>query len=218
MVRPDELKFDERGLVPCVVQDATTGEVLMLAWQTREALEETLRTGQSTFWSRSRGELWVKGRTSGNVQAVREVRTDCDRDAVLLRATPVGPTCHTGARSCFFEPVSGSPTAPEAPGETLARLEDVLRQRQTNPPEGSYTAKLYADENLRHKKIGEEATELVMASLRGDGQAIADEAADLVYHLLVLLRSHGLGLKDVAEALRTREGKPSKPSKPSTPR
>jgi phosphoribosyl-ATP pyrophosphohydrolase/phosphoribosyl-AMP cyclohydrolase len=209
MVRPDELKYDERGLLPCVVQDATTGEVLTLAWQTREALEQTIQTGQSTFWSRSRGEIWVKGKTSGNVQAVREVRTDCDRDAVLVRVTPAGPACHTGARSCFFESVAGAPTAPEPPTETLARLEGVLLRRQAERPAGSYTAKLYADENLRHKKIGEEATELVMASMRGEKAAIASEAADLVYHLLVLLRSHGLGLEDVATALRAREGKPS---------
>jgi len=211
MVRPDELKFDERGLVPCVVQDAATGEVLTLAWQTREALEQTVRTGQSTFWSRSRGELWVKGKTSGNMQTVREVRADCDRDAVLVRVTPAGPACHTGARSCFFEPIAGAPIAAEPPGETLARLERVLRDRQSNPPAGSYTAKLYADENLRHKKIGEEATELVMASVRGDERAIASEAADVVYHLLVLLRSHGLGLEQVAQALRAREAKASTP-------
>ena len=209
MVRPDELNYDERGLVPCVVQDAATGEVLTLAWQTREALEQTLRTGQSTFWSRRRKEIWVKGKTSGNVQAVREVRADCDRDAVLVRVTPAGPACHTGERSCFFEAMAGAPSAPEPAGATLVRLEQVLRQRQTNPPEGSYTAKLYTDENLRHKKIGEEATELVMASMRGDTSGVAGEAADLVYHLLVLLRSHGLGLEDVAEALRARERKPS---------
>jgi phosphoribosyl-ATP pyrophosphohydrolase/phosphoribosyl-AMP cyclohydrolase len=209
MVRPDELKYDERGLVPCVVQDAATGEVLMLAWQTREALEETIRSGQSTFWSRSRKEVWRKGKTSGNLQTVRELRADCDRDAVLVRVTPAGPACHTGERSCFFEPIAGGPTAVEPPGETLARLEEVLRQRQANPPAGSYTAKLLADENLRHKKIGEEATELVMASMRGDKEAIAGEAADVVYHLLVLLRSHGLGLEQVAHALRAREGKAS---------
>jgi phosphoribosyl-ATP pyrophosphohydrolase/phosphoribosyl-AMP cyclohydrolase len=205
MIRPEELTYDERGLVPCIVQDAVTGEVLMLAWQTREALEQTLRTGQATFWSRSRKALWVKGETSGNTQAVRAVSADCDRDAVLVRVIPAGPACHTGARSCFFE--SLGPTAPESAGETLARLDALLRERREKPPSGSYTARLYADDNLRHKKIGEEATELVMASLRGDPAAVADEAADLLYHLLVLLRAHGLGLSDVAEKLREREGK-----------
>ena len=207
MVRPEELKYDERGLLPCIVQDAATGEVLTLAWQSREALEQTLGSGSATFWSRSRKQIWVKGATSGNTQAVRSLRTDCDHDAVLVRVTPAGPACHTGARSCFFEAVEGAPDSPEAPGETLARLESVLRDRRAHPPSGSYTAKLYADENLRHKKIGEEATELVMASLRGDTDAVASEAADVLYHLLVLLQPHGLSLQDVTAKLREREGK-----------
>jgi phosphoribosyl-ATP pyrophosphohydrolase/phosphoribosyl-AMP cyclohydrolase len=206
MVRPEDLKYDDRGLVPCVVQDAASGEVLTLAWQSREALERTLRSGQATFWSRSRGEIWVKGATSGNTQSVRAARTDCDHDVVLLRVEPRGPACHTGARSCFFEAVAGAPDAPESPGETLARLERVLLERRADAPSGSYTAKLYADENLRHKKIGEEATELVMASLRGDKDAVAEEAADLLYHALVLLQSHGVGLREVADKLRGREG------------
>jgi phosphoribosyl-ATP pyrophosphohydrolase/phosphoribosyl-AMP cyclohydrolase len=205
MIRPDELTYDERGLVPCIVQDAATGEVLMLAWQSREALAQTLATGKATFWSRSRNELWVKGATSGNTQEIRAARADCDRDAVLVRVTPAGPACHTGARSCFFEALG--PEAPESPGETLAHLEQVLSARRTDPPAGSYTAKLLADENLRHKKIGEEATELVMASLRGDKKEIAAEAADLLYHLLVVLQARGLSLADVAAVLRDREGK-----------
>jgi phosphoribosyl-ATP pyrophosphohydrolase/phosphoribosyl-AMP cyclohydrolase len=212
MVRPEELKYDERGLIPCIVQDAATGEVLMLAWQTREALERTLRTGSATFFSRSRGEIWVKGATSGNTQALRGARADCDHDAVLLHVVPAGPACHTGARSCFFEVVEGAPESAETPGETLARLEQLLRERQSDPPPGSYTAKLYADENLRHKKIGEEATELVMASLRGEKDAVASEGADVLYHLLVLLQSHGLGLRDVADKLREREGRRRNPA------
>lgn len=211
MVRPEELKYDERGLVPCIVQDATSGEVLMLAWQTREALERTLQTGSATFFSRSRGEIWVKGATSGNTQALRGARADCDHDAVLIRVVPAGPACHTGARSCFFEAIEGAPETAEAAGETLARLEQLLRSRRSDPPPGSYTAKLYADENLRHKKIGEEATELVMASLRGDKGAVASEAADVLYHVLVLLQSHGLGLREVADELRGREGRARKP-------
>jgi phosphoribosyl-ATP pyrophosphohydrolase/phosphoribosyl-AMP cyclohydrolase len=198
------VKFDEDGLVPAVVQDASSGEVLMLAWMNREALEKTLATGKATFWSRSRNELWVKGATSGNTQAVKAVRLDCDHDAVLVRVEPAGPACHTGARSCFFEVLQD---APPPPGETLAALEKVLRSRKEDPPEGSYTVKLLADESLRHKKIGEEATELVMASLRGQKQEIASEAADLLYHALVLLQAHDLGLAEVAEVLRLREGK-----------
>jgi phosphoribosyl-ATP pyrophosphohydrolase/phosphoribosyl-AMP cyclohydrolase len=207
IAKPDELKFDERGLVPAIVQDAKTGEVLMLAWQSREALQRTLESGRATFWSRSRNELWEKGATSGNAQAVRAARTDCDSDAVLLRVDPAGPACHTGARSCFFKRIDGAPDAPLSPGETLAGLERVLAERRISPPEGSYTAKLFADEALRHKKVGEEATELVIASLRGKREEIAHEAADLVYHALVLLQSHGMGLADIAEALRAREGK-----------
>jgi phosphoribosyl-AMP cyclohydrolase / phosphoribosyl-ATP pyrophosphohydrolase len=203
MIGPDDLTYDDRGLVPCIVQDAATGEVLMLAWQSREALEQTLASGKATFWSRSRNELWVKGATSGNTQRVRDVRLDCDSDAILLRVEPAGPACHTGARSCFL---TGEPLEP-TPGETLATLERVLRSRKQDPPEGSYTAKLFANEALRHKKIGEEATELVMASLKGTKEEIASEAADLLFHALVLLQTHGLGLREVTEVLRAREGK-----------
>jgi phosphoribosyl-ATP pyrophosphohydrolase/phosphoribosyl-AMP cyclohydrolase len=202
-------KFDERGLTPAIVQDVRSGEVLMLAWMDQAAYEETLRSGLATFFSRSRNQQWVKGATSGNTQAVRAVSLDCDGDAILLRVEPRGPACHTGARSCFFEAVRA---APPSAGETLASLEGVLRERLAAPPEGSYTAKLFADEALRHKKVGEEATELVIASLQGDRSAIAHEAADLVYHALVLLAAHGIGLAEVAEALRAREGKRRPPT------
>ena len=201
---PDDVKWDDQGLAPAIVQDALSGEVLMLAWMNRESLALTLQTGKATFWSRSRRELWEKGATSGNTQAVKSIDLDCDRDAILLRVEPAGPACHTGARSCFFEALQkGVPT----PGETLGALEVVLRSRRADPPEGSYTAKLYADENLRHKKVGEEAAELIIASLKGDKKEIAHEAADLLYHALVLLQAHGMGLRDIAEALRSREGK-----------
>jgi phosphoribosyl-ATP pyrophosphohydrolase/phosphoribosyl-AMP cyclohydrolase len=198
------VKWDEKGLAPAIVQDALSGEVLMLAWMNAESLQRTLDTGHATFWSRSRNELWEKGATSGNLQTVRTVSLDCDQDAILLRVDPEGPACHTGARSCFFEKVLDGPPSP---GETLGALEKVLKDRRENPPEGSYTAKLYADEALRHKKVGEEATELVIASLKGDRKEIAHEAADLLYHALVVLQGHGMGLKEIAEALRAREGK-----------
>jgi phosphoribosyl-ATP pyrophosphohydrolase/phosphoribosyl-AMP cyclohydrolase len=202
----DDVKWDAQGLAPAIVQDALSGEVLMLAWMNRESLQRTLDTRLATFWSRSRGELWVKGQTSGNTQAVRAVALDCDQDAVLVRVEPAGPACHTGARSCF---VSGEPllSAAPAPGETLLALERVLQSRKTAPPEGSWTAKLFADEALRHKKVGEEAAELVVASLRGKREEIAHEAADLLYHALVLLQAHGMGLAEVTEVLRSREGK-----------
>jgi phosphoribosyl-AMP cyclohydrolase / phosphoribosyl-ATP pyrophosphohydrolase len=201
---PDDVKWDEQGLAPAVAQDAQSGEVLMLAWMNRESLALTLATGKATFWSRSRRALWEKGATSGNRLTVKSVTLDCDQDAILLRVEPSGPACHTGARSCFFEVLQAGPPSP---GETLGALEKVLRQRRENPPEGSYTAKLFASSDLRHKKVGEEATELVIASLKGDKKAIAGEAADLVYHALVVLAAHGLGLEDVAEVLRSREGK-----------
>ena len=166
----------------------------------RESLQRTLDTGLATFFSRSRGRLWVKGETSGNTQRVRAVRVDCDRDAVLLRVEPAGPACHTGARSCFLasEPLLD---AGPSPGETLAALERVLRSRQKDPPPGSYTAKLFADEALRHKKVGEEAAELVVASLRGKREEIAHEAADLLYHALVLLQAH-LGMRTALVEIR----------------
>jgi phosphoribosyl-AMP cyclohydrolase / phosphoribosyl-ATP pyrophosphohydrolase len=192
------------GLAPAIVQDARSGQVLMLAWMDKPAWEATLRTGLATFYSRSRKEQWVKGATSGNTQPVKAVSLDCDGDAILLRVDPAGPACHTGAQSCFFEEVV--PSA-KPPGEQLATLERVLKERLANPPEGSYTAKLFADEALRHKKVGEEATELVIASLRGKPEEIAHEAADLVYHALVVLVAHGLGLADIARVLHEREGK-----------
>jgi phosphoribosyl-ATP pyrophosphohydrolase/phosphoribosyl-AMP cyclohydrolase len=209
-ISPDAIRWNERGLVPAIVQDASTGEVLMLAWQDREALAQTLATGQATFFSRSRNQLWVKGATSGNTQVVRAAAADCDADAILLRVDPRGPACHTGARSCFFQPLQGATpleTAVPPPAETLGALEAVLRARKNDPPAGSYTAKLFADEALRHKKVGEEAAELIVASLRGNKDEIAWEAADLLYHALVLLSAHGLGLADVARVLRDREGK-----------
>jgi len=202
-LNPESVKWDAQGLAPAIVQDDFSGEVLMLAWMSRESLQQTLDTGLATFWSRSRKQLWVKGATSGNTQRVRALRLDCDSDAILLRVEPKGPACHTGARSCFLTGEALQPT----PGETLAALERVLIGRKEEPPAGSYTAKLFANEALRHKKIGEEATELVMASLKGTKEEIAGEAADLLYHALVLLRSHGLGLREVSETLRAREGK-----------
>ena len=180
----------------------------MLAWQSRESLAQTIKSGRATFFSRSRNQLWEKGATSGNVQTVRAIRTDCDNDAILIRVDPAGPACHTRARSCFFQAIDNAPDAPPSPGETLGALEAVLKARQASPPEGSYTAKLFNDEALRHKKVGEEATELVIASLRGNKEEIAHEAADLVYHALVLLRAHGMGLAEIALALKSRENAP----------
>jgi phosphoribosyl-ATP pyrophosphohydrolase/phosphoribosyl-AMP cyclohydrolase len=197
----------ERGLVPAIVQDAATGEVLMLAWQSRAALEKTLETGEATFFSRSRNELWHKGATSGNVQRVVGAAVDCDADAVLLQVTPAGPACHTGERTCFHRGLAG---AAETTGglRGLAELERTLEARRTHPPEGSYVAKLYADEAKRHKKVGEEATELVVASLRGTREEIIGEASDLLFHTMVLLRTHGIALAEISSELERRFGAP----------
>lgn len=209
MASPEQLDFDKdgRGLVPAIVQDARSGEVLMLAWQNREALAETLKSGSATFFSRSRNELWRKGATSGNVQKVLGVATDCDRDAVLLQVEPAGPACHTGARTCFHEPVGSAPT-PSNALRGLLEIERTLEERRISPPEGSYVAKLYADVSKRHKKVGEEATELVVASLRGNRTEIVSEAADLIFHALVLLRTHDVTLADVSAELEKRVGAP----------
>jgi phosphoribosyl-ATP pyrophosphohydrolase/phosphoribosyl-AMP cyclohydrolase len=198
---------DERGLVPAIVQDAQSGEVLMLAWQNREALEETVRTGEATFFSRSRNALWRKGATSGNVQRVARAATDCDRDAVLLQVEPAGPACHTGEKSCFFEGLETLENKSD-PLSGLAALERTLEERRLNPPEGSYVAKLYADEAKRHKKVGEEATELVIASLQGKRSEVVFEAADVLFHTMVLLRTHGIALAEVAAELERRVGAP----------
>jgi phosphoribosyl-ATP pyrophosphohydrolase/phosphoribosyl-AMP cyclohydrolase len=206
---PGQIDFDKdgTGLVPAVVQDARTGEVLMLAWQNREALEATVRDGEATFWSRSRRELWRKGATSGHVQRVKGLATDCDRDAVLMQVEPAGPACHTGERTCFHERVEGAgPVSSALRG--LVELERTLEERRVAPPEGSYVAKLYADESKRHKKVGEEATELVVASLRGKRDEVVTEAADLLFHAMVLLRSHGVALAEVAAELERRVGAP----------
>lgn len=199
---------DGTGLVPAVVQDVRTGEVLMLAWMNRQALEATLKTGEATFWSRSRGALWRKGETSGNVLKVRGVATDCDADAIVVQAEPTGPACHTGKRGCFFESVENAPAVVRSSLVPIADLERTLESRKVNAPEGSYVAKLFSDETKRHKKVGEEATELVIASLQNKPGEVAGEAADLLFHALVLLKSHDLGLEDVAKVLESRVDAP----------
>jgi phosphoribosyl-ATP pyrophosphohydrolase/phosphoribosyl-AMP cyclohydrolase len=195
---PEGLAFDERGLLPVVVQDRASGDVLMLAWANGEALERTAATGEAHFWSRSRRALWRKGETSGHVLRVRELRADCDRDALLMVVDPEGPACHTGARACF-----GGAAATAA--GVLDELRRVIAERARTRPEGSYTARLL-DKGLDHvlKKVGEEATELVLAA-KGEGDArVAEEAADLLFHLLVALEQRGVALSRVLEALAAR--------------
>jgi phosphoribosyl-ATP pyrophosphohydrolase/phosphoribosyl-AMP cyclohydrolase len=195
----EAIAYDERGLVPCVIQDAGTGEVLTLAYMNAEALERTRETGELHLWSRSRGELWRKGATSGNTQAVRALRYDCDADAVLALVDPAGPACHTGERTCFH---NGDLRA--VAHEALPGLERTIAQRAEQRPEGSYTAELLAEPARVGEKVREEAEEVARAAREESEERVAEEAADVLYHLAVLLRSRGLGLADAERALLDR--------------
>jgi phosphoribosyl-ATP pyrophosphohydrolase/phosphoribosyl-AMP cyclohydrolase len=197
----DETAFDERGLVPCVVQDWRTGEVLTLAYMNREALERTRETGQTHFFSRSRQELWHKGATSGNVQNVRALRYDCDEDSLLALVEPAGPACHTGERTCFYR----GDMAP-APHEALAALERTIAERRAAAPaaSASYTAELLADPPRIGAKVEEEAEEVARAAREESDGRVAEEAADLLYHLTVLLASRDLSLTQALEELNGR--------------
>jgi phosphoribosyl-ATP pyrophosphohydrolase/phosphoribosyl-AMP cyclohydrolase len=194
------IRFDDSGLVPCVVQDADTGEVLTLAYMNRDALERTRATGETWFWSRSRGELWHKGETSGNVQRVRELRWDCDGDALLALVEPAGPACHTGERTCFHN----GDLEPPVPGEALAVLERTIAARRAERPEGSYTATLLGDPALIGEKVREEADEVARAAGQESNERVTAEAADLLYHLAVLLAARGLGFADTFAELNDR--------------
>ncbi|WP_456413479.1 bifunctional phosphoribosyl-AMP cyclohydrolase/phosphoribosyl-ATP diphosphatase HisIE [Oceanithermus profundus] len=199
----DAVKFDERGLVPVVIQDADSGEVLTLAWANREALERTLQTGQTHLYSRSRQALWKKGETSGHVQDLVEMRLDCDGDAVLYRVRPHGPACHTGARSCFHNPVTSEAAPPL--GWVLEQVWRTIQDRLETMPEGSYVARMHADGLDRIlKKIGEEAGEVIIAAKNPDTAELAWEASDLLFHLLLTLAERGLGPADLARVLSER--------------
>ena len=195
-----EIAFDERGLVPVVIQDWTTGEVLTLAYANAEALERTRATGELHLWSRSRGELWHKGATSGNVQRVRALRVDCDGDALLALVEPAGPACHTGERTCFFT----GDLEPPAPHEALPALERTLRARAAERPDGSYTVTLLDDPPLIGEKVQEEAEEVARAAREETDERVDSEAADVLYHLTVLLHSRGRGLADAEQVLTER--------------
>ena len=193
----DEIVFDERGLVPCVVQDWASGEVLTLAYMNAEALERTRATGELHLWSRSRAQLWHKGETSGNTQAVRALRLDCDGDAVLALVDPAGPACHTGERSCFHR----GELEPPAPHETLPALERTLAARASDRPAGSYTVELLEHPPLIGAKVMEEAEEVARAAREESDERVDEEAADVLYHLLVLLHSRGRRLADAERVL-----------------
>ena len=190
------------GLVPAIVQDAFDGRVLMQAYMNREALAWTLDNLAVTFWSRSRGELWTKGKTSGNTLELVEIHADCDGDCLLVLARPAGPSCHTGTDTCFD---TNHPVLPEL--AFLAQLERVIARRYEDRPEGSYTSRLF-DAGVKRiaQKVGEEGVETALAAATGDGEELKNEAADLLYHLVVLLRSTGLTLENITEVLKSRHG------------
>jgi phosphoribosyl-AMP cyclohydrolase / phosphoribosyl-ATP pyrophosphohydrolase len=196
-VDESQITWDERGLAPCVVQDWRTGEVLTLAYMNAEALQRTRETGETHFFSRSRQELWHKGATSGNTQAVKALRYDCDADALLALVEPAGPACHTGERTCFH---NGETTA-HAPFETLPELERTIARRAAERPSGSYTAALLAEPERVGAKVQEEAEEVARAAREESDERVAEEAADVLYHLAVLLRGRGLSLADAERVL-----------------
>ena len=192
-----EIVFDERGLVPCVVQDWRTGEVLTLAYMSAESLELTRKTGETHFFSRSRQELWHKGATSGNTQVVKQLRYDCDGDALLALVEPAGPACHTGERTCFHRGELG----PQAPHEVLPALERTIAQRAVDRPQGSYTVALLSEPGSAGAKVEEEAEEVARAAREESDERVTEEAADVLYHLAVLLRGRGLTLADAEQVL-----------------
>ena len=198
----DSLKFDERGLIPAIVQDARTREVLTLAYMNAESLARTIETGQTWFWSRSRNELWRKGETSGNTQTVVGMHSDCDNDAIVVLVSPAGPACHTGARSCFDVALD------EDLGLLLDKLYALIESRERDRPEGSYTTYLFnsgLDKIL--KKVGEESAETIIAAKNEERTRVSAEVADLVYHLLVLLVARGVSLDEIRDELASRRGK-----------
>jgi phosphoribosyl-AMP cyclohydrolase / phosphoribosyl-ATP pyrophosphohydrolase len=220
--KPEDVRFDERGLVPAIVQDARTREVLTLAYMNEESLRRTLAEGETWFWSRSRSELWHKGATSGNTQRVVSMQLDCDADAVVVRVEPRGPACHTGATSCFHREVegleagdaradAGAGESGEGIGAVLENLYEVIEGRRREMPEGSYTTYLFEKGlNKILKKVGEESAETIIAAKDEDLGALTSETADLIYHLLVLLVERGVRLEDLGRELaRRRKGKGS---------
>ncbi len=208
------LRFNEAGLIPAVAQDWLDGAVLMVAWMNREAIERTVESGEVHYWSRSRGELWHKGATSGHTQTLRGLRYDCDADVLLLSVEQTGDVaCHTGARSCFYEegpmPTAGGAAAPPPPADACTELMRVIEGRRDHPEPGSYTNRLLeGGDNRILKKIGEESAEFVMACKDGLADEIAGEAADLVFHLQVALAHHGVSWRQVQQVLAGRRGAP----------
>jgi len=202
-IQLDKLKFDERGLIPAIVQDAQSLEVLTLAYMNSASLARTIETSQTWFWSRSRNELWHKGETSGNTQRVVDIVPDCDGDALVVLVEPAGPACHTGARSCFVSPETDSGSL----GVLLTQLYRLVEDRQDKRPPDSYTTYLF-NEGLDKilKKLGEESTETIVAAKNDSTQALVAEVSDLLYHLIVLLVARGVSLEQIHEELVKRRG------------
>lgn len=207
MIPVEEIQFDQNGLIPAVIQDNATDQVLMVAYMNRETLQETIETGRTVFYSRSRRERWRKGDVSGNIQKVISIRLDCDGDCLLIRVEQTGPACHTGNKSCFYRKLEKD-TWEEAAGESsnmLFELYDVALDRQNDPQPGSYTNYLLdAGLDKIAKKVGEECVETILAAKNGDKKEIAAETADLFYHLTVLLAERGVTYEDVFQELRER--------------
>ncbi|WP_372633103.1 bifunctional phosphoribosyl-AMP cyclohydrolase/phosphoribosyl-ATP diphosphatase HisIE [Cohnella sp.] len=211
----DQIKWSDDGLVPAVVQDALSKEVLMLAYMNKESLQKSLESGQTWFWSRSRGELWNKGATSGHTQQIESLHYDCDGDTLLVKVRQNGPACHTGAYSCFYREGTSKTAEAAARQEDrfapLSRLETTIAQRDAERPEGAYTTYLFEkglDKIL--KKVGEETAEVIIAAKNRDGDELRCESADLVFHLMVLLREQGIPFDDVLKELEFRHRKPVK--------
>jgi phosphoribosyl-ATP pyrophosphohydrolase/phosphoribosyl-AMP cyclohydrolase len=213
----EQVQFDEKGLVPCVAQDADSGEVLTLAYASEESLRLTVETGEMHFFSRSRGKIWRKGEESGHVLKLKQLRIDCDGDAIVALVEPSGPACHTGERSCFYRALGGSASTEKdeppvlgepspVPHEVLATLQRTLRSRAAERPEGSYTVQLLDDPKLIGEKVEEEAEEVVRAAREESDARVAEEAADLLYHLSVLLASREVSQAAVMEVLNGRRG------------
>lgn len=199
----NNVKFDEKGLVPVVIQNADTKEVLTLAYANEEALQKTIDSNETWLYSRSREELWNKGATSGNTQQVTAVRLDCDGDAVIYEVIPNGPACHTGENSCFHETLSGTPN--ESKSDMFQELTSLIEKREQEMPEGAYTTYLF-EEGVDKicKKVGEEAAEVIIAAKNRDPKELAMETADLFYHVLVLLQEQKVGFGEVLEVLKER--------------
>ncbi|HEY8185191.1 MAG TPA: bifunctional phosphoribosyl-AMP cyclohydrolase/phosphoribosyl-ATP diphosphatase HisIE [Pyrinomonadaceae bacterium] len=205
----EDIDFDPTGLIPAVVQDAGTRQVLTLAYMNAESLRKTLETGETWFWSRSRSTLWHKGETSGNTQRVVDVQLDCDGDALTVLVVPNGPACHTGAESCFHNEIEGagpfeprSATGPISLAEVLENLQSLVESRKRERPEGSYTTYLF-DQGLDKilKKVGEESAETIIAAKNDDQNALVKESSDLLYHLIVLLVERGVSLDELRDEL-----------------